>query len=946
MMITKKINKIFIILFLSIHIINIYSQGFYFGRNKIQYTQFNWHILKTEHFDIYYYPEMLDIAEKGAKFAEDTYFYLQTKFNHTIEHKIPLIFYSSQLHFQQTNVTPGFIPEGVGGFFEFIKGRVVIPSNGDINQFRRVINHELIHVFMYSKLITMYKNRSMLNGLFPPLWFTEGLAEFWSTEWDSQCEMVIKDAVLFNYIVAVKDIWSIEGSFMMYKEGQYILKYIAEHYGEDKILLLLENLWKHHNFENCFNEVTGKNYREFDEEWLYYLKKNYYPQLADDDFSSKVSETIVREGYNFKPAFYQDKGEKKVVYIANKTGYTSIYMSPLNSLHPDQKNHTQMLIKGEKSTDFETFHLFNSKIDVNKDGILTFVSKSGENDALYLYDIQKRKISGKYYFADLVGILSPSWSPDAQKIVFSGLNFSGYKDLYILNPATEELIKLTNDFYDDNDPCWSPDGKYIIFSSNRTNTGNQRSSNIFIINVNSGDISYLTYGKHKDLTPVFSPDGKYIAYTSDRDLTINIYLTELNEKYDPVASYKLTNFANAAFDPEWTPDQGILFSVYENRKFQIRYLAEIQNLMKNSDPIQKTVMIKPTLPWTIENLKKDKQVESIKYDKKYDLDIVQSQVSFDPIFGTAGGAQVAFTDILGNDQYHILIFNNARASSEFFRSFNFALSKISLAKRMNYAYGIYRFAGLYFNYDDAYYYEDRIGGFLSLRYPLSQFIRLEFSSHYFYSDKDWFWDKRRYAYLSSNFISFVKDNSIWSSSGPIEGQRINITLGNTFDTKYSNVNYYTLLADYRQYFRLSLRSAYAIRILYFRNQGEEARRFYFGGSWDLRGYRRWSILTRKMLLTSQELRFPFIDFLGIKFPVISMGFNSIRGALFFDAAKIWTSSGYLDGDDKSEFKGSYGFGIRLRLIGFLVLRWDFGKTTDFKHISKKMFTQFFFGWDF
>jgi outer membrane protein assembly factor BamA len=269
-----------------------------------------------------------------------------------------------------------------------------------------------------------------------------------------------------------------------------------------------------------------------------------------------------------------------------------------------------------------------------------------------------------------------------------------------------------------------------------------------------------------------------------------------------------------------------------------------------------------------------------------------------------------------------------------------------LLSQKYYIYGIYRFAGRYFNYDDAFYYEDRIGGFLALRYPISQFMRLEFSSHYNYSDKDWFWDRRRYAYLTSNFISFVKDNSIWSSSGPIDGQRINITIGNTFDIKYSNVNYYTILADYRHYFRISLRTAYAIRFFYFRNHGEEARRFYFGGSWDIRGYRRWSIQTRNMLFLSQEYRFPFIDLLGIRFPFGSIGFNSIRGALFFDAARIGIATGYTDIDDESEFKGSFGFGIRIQPIRYFVLRWDFGKTTDFKHISKNMFTQFFFGWDF
>ena len=44
---------------------SVSAQFFFFGRNKVQYTEFDWHVLKTEHFDIYYYPEMRSLAERS-----------------------------------------------------------------------------------------------------------------------------------------------------------------------------------------------------------------------------------------------------------------------------------------------------------------------------------------------------------------------------------------------------------------------------------------------------------------------------------------------------------------------------------------------------------------------------------------------------------------------------------------------------------------------------------------------------------------------------------------------------------------------------------------------------------------------------------------------------------------------------------------------------------------
>lgn len=56
---------------------------YHFGRNKVQYERFDWHVLQTEHFDIYYYPEMQTLAEHGAYFAEEAYRVLQQRFNYS-----------------------------------------------------------------------------------------------------------------------------------------------------------------------------------------------------------------------------------------------------------------------------------------------------------------------------------------------------------------------------------------------------------------------------------------------------------------------------------------------------------------------------------------------------------------------------------------------------------------------------------------------------------------------------------------------------------------------------------------------------------------------------------------------------------------------------------------------------------------------------------------------
>ena len=884
---------------------------------------------------------MVALAEKGAALAEESYRILQAKFNHAVLRRIPLIFYSTHLHFEQTNITPGFIPEGVGGFFEFFKGRVVIPGNGDLNQFRHVIRHELVHVFMHDKLSTLSQRYDRFNMPYPPLWFVEGLAEFWSTTWDAKAEMVLKDAVLNNYMVGLEEMYRINGTFTMYKVGQNILMYIAKTYGADKVLAIMENLWRFNSFQESFEYTLGEDYRQFDQKYLLHLKKKYYPLLKDQQFSVVRDQTVVRDGYNFKPCYYRENNQDYVVFVGNRTGYSSIYLKRLEATPLDEKEKVETLIKGEASSDFEAFHIFDSRISVTAKGMLAFSAKSGETDALYLYDIPQRRTVSKILFPNIVAIYSPSWAPDGKRLVFSGLDKSGQNDLYLYNIEDSVLTRLTDDFYADMDPVFSPDGKFIAFSSDRTDFGTNGAKNIFLMSLHNGRIFYLTYGREQDVAPAFSPDGRALVFASDRSGTSNIYLLDdpLGQIHrdEPASFRRITNFVGSVFDPCWTSSGGLLYGVFENSRFQIRFKPAV--LPDTLPEIQQP--IKPLLekPWSIAGIESAK-IESRKpYIKKFDLDFAQAQVSQDPIFGTNGGAQFAFTDMLSNDQYYLLIFNNAQTTGDFWKSFNFMATKVSLEKRINYALGIYRFAGYYYNPADAYYYEESVGAIATIIYPFSQFSRLSFSQNFSYSDKDWFFSKRRQAYLNSSYISYVFDNALYGPTGPMDGQRLNVTFGNTYDFYFSRVNYLTGMIDLRKYFRLSLRNAYAIRLFYLFSEGAEARQFYFGGSWDLRLYPRWRMHGRRIFLFSQELRFPLIDRLGIRLPLGSISFNSIRGALFVDAGNAWN-------DTWDGLKGSFGLGVRVRVGGFLVLRYDIGRRTDFKTLSGRTYSQFFFGWDF
>ena len=931
-----------------------------FGRNKVQYTDFEWQVLSTDHFDIYYDPDMEELTLIGAKYAEESYKLLKNKYNHTLNYRVPLIFYSSHLYFQQTNVIPNILPEGVGGFFEYFKGRVVIPSDGSISQFKRVIRHELNHVFMHSKLVRVQKNHRVLIPKFPPLWFSEGLAEFWSGESDTQAEMVIRDAVLNNYLVPVDQLFTIAGSYLMYKEGENLLSFISERYGEEKILLIMENYWLYSKFSEVVKYTLGVDYKELNRQWTYHLKKKYYPLLEEKDKPQMASSIVDEDGFNSKPTIYTDKdGIKQVIYVGNKMGYSGIYQKPFDALKHDEP---EVVLVGEKSGDYETFHLFRSSIDVSENRTLIFVTKSGETDVIHRISLDNGHKFPPLLFQNLVSIASPSWSPDGKKISFVGLSRNGYNDIYVYDLSNDDLLKLTNDFYDDRDPSWSPDGNQILFASDRTQTGPAGKYNLFKVGIEDLQIRYLTFGNFNDRAPKETKDGKIIFYSDrggmnniwmlipvDREGGLNIISASLNKM--PVSNLRkyraarITNFTTSALDPVLSDDGDLIFTAFEDFSFKIMKLKKYKTHEIKVD--KEVAVLNRTGLWSHSILKKDVSSISKKYKSGYSLDIAQSQVTQDPIFGTSGGAAFAFSDILGNNQYYILVYNNARSSGELLKSFNVAVTKISLAGRTNIAYSVFHLNNRRFNRVKGFFDERRYGGFLSVSYPLSFFKRIEASTSLSYSDEDRIGIDSRQAWLAVNFLRFVKDNSLWGPTGPLDGERISLSIGYTNDVRYNNLNYYTLIADYRRYFRFTRRTSFATRLMYLHSQGNpdrEVQRFYLGGSWTLRLYPRFQVWGTRAFLINNEYRFPFIDQLGIKFPFGTIGFRGIRGAVFFDMGNVY--NGELFDDRWEDIKGSYGVGFRFRIGGFLVLRYDVGRRTDFRDWPDTTYKQFFFGWDF
>ena len=121
----------------------------YFGKNKVNYDNFSWRVYKSPHFEVYYYPEFEQHLARVVSYAESGYQKISSDLKHEINFPIPIILYKTHSEFEQTNLFPDIVPEGVLAFAEPVRGRMVIPIDEAPDRLQGLITHELTHIFEF-----------------------------------------------------------------------------------------------------------------------------------------------------------------------------------------------------------------------------------------------------------------------------------------------------------------------------------------------------------------------------------------------------------------------------------------------------------------------------------------------------------------------------------------------------------------------------------------------------------------------------------------------------------------------------------------------------------------------------------------------------------------------------------------------------------------------------
>lgn len=518
------------------------AQFFAFGKNRVQYADFDWRYIQSEHFDIYYYDaQNYYLAEFTAYSLEAALRQLSIDFRHEINDRISVIIYDSHVDFSQTNVVP--LPvnsEGIGGVTDKFKNRITIPFMGNYADYRQVLHHELVHavfndMFYGGTIQSIVQNNIQL---FFPLWFEEGLAEFTSLGWDTDTDMFMRDLVVSGFLIPIQQM----GGFLAYRGGQAFWYFITDVYGREKIGEILQRIKTTRSLEAGLRQSLGLNFTELNERFHDWLKKRYWPEVERReslrDFATHLTVRDLAGSFNTSPAI-SPQGDR-IALITNKRGYFDVVV--MNAVTGRVE---KTLIRGNDNVDFEELNILRPNLTWSPQGDqLALSTRSGGSIDLAIVDYESGDIK-RIKFPNLSSIGSVAWSPDGDKIAFQA-NRGPYTDIYVYNLKTQDFLNLTNDVFSDRDPSWSLDSRYVYFTSDRgsrTDLGTYRTNFNVLLNpyLEQTDLYRVRIGQNRAERLTSTPgwnehrpieiSGQRMIYISDQNGIPNVYLMDLETRH-------------------------------------------------------------------------------------------------------------------------------------------------------------------------------------------------------------------------------------------------------------------------------------------------------------------------------------------------------------------------------------------------------------------------------
>ncbi len=241
---------------------------------------FDWQVLTTDHFDIYYYPALAPNLQAAADSAERAYRWIGAELRYTLPFRVPLILFKTRSDFQQQTIVPeateAIVRGQVTAFTEPRRNRVLMLVEEDPNVLYQRVTHELTHVFAFE---IIPRSAAQSHGRVPA-WIDEGLAEYMAGVWDPVNLGRIRDLVAAGRVPSMTALTAGEDDRSRRAAvdlGHAAFEFVEAEYGKAAVWQFLNEVRRNvvDGSGNVYQTAFNRTPEEFDAAFAQYLRRRF-----------------------------------------------------------------------------------------------------------------------------------------------------------------------------------------------------------------------------------------------------------------------------------------------------------------------------------------------------------------------------------------------------------------------------------------------------------------------------------------------------------------------------------------------------------------------------------------------------------------------------------------------------------------------------------------------
>ncbi len=952
----------------------------YFGQNQVRYGNFQFKVLTTEHFDIYYYEHSERTITVAARMAERWYARLSSILGHRLSRRQPIILYASHGDFGQNTVI-GPVGEGTGGVTEALRNRVVLPFTASLAETDHVLGHELVHAFQF--------DMGGRNALRLPLWFVEGMAEYLSLgPVHSHTALWLRDATLRNELPGFDKLTN--PKLFPYRFGHAAWAYIAGRWGDRAVGPLFIDAGEAGDPVAAIERLAGTDIDRVSAGWHEEIRGTYRDFLAADApvrGRALITDDASGGDMNLGPSLSPDGS--RIVYFSERELFSiELFLADAQTGRVIRK-----VTEFATNPHFDRIQFLASTGAWSDDGQrFAYTTLKGATPVIVIIDADSGDRVREVELPTLGDAINPAWSPDGRFIALSGM-LGGVSDLFVYDLQESRLDQVTQDLYMQIQPDWSPDGTSIAFVTDQFSStldtltfGDYR---LALFDVASRTVRALPgYDTGKNINPKWAPDGESLFFVAEPNGVPNVFrmalpggaVTPLTAVATGVTGITETS---PAMDVA-AKSSRVAFTVFSGGKYEI-YVLEGNDLRASVQQPRVNAAVLPA-PGSSDRLvaaalgsarglpPSGSTFPVAPYDAALALDFVGAAATTGfnaSALGTSVGGGIAFqfSDLLNSHQLSAVVDATSARSA---RDIGGQVTYLNRSSRWNlgtavqwvpyvtgaFAQGLTEVDGNTLLVERERLFRQTNRQVLGLaQYPINRATRIELAGglrSIAFGVED---NQRFYSATTGQFLgeqrddldapstlnlaqttgAFVYDTSIFGVASPLLGTRVRFEASPAF----GSLRFTELLADARRYMMPVRPLTLASRVTYVGRHGANAEDsrltpLYLGYPGLVRGYEIGTfsaeeciasstsdcpafdrLVGSRLFLASVEARFPLV---GIFQGTLNYGSIPVEGFVFGDAGVAWSSSDApLSATVERRLVRSAGVGIRANAFGYALV---------------------------